>query len=170
MDNQEQNTEIAQASTAEVWSSLFEKEKKRWQDDYAARREELDVRWQQEQEELRLAAAAEGSAEWKRLTRTDKERFLDDFKFEIANQKVTISQGIANAKETVGFTLWDAVSNIYLSSTARSLYFNAQSIVLSHFLEQRHKTKGIFLPEGNKRKTVVEMGGGCGMVRITPFT
>lgn len=101
--------DISKASTPEVWSTLFEREKKVWIEDYTARRDELDARWSVEQEALNAEAVATGQAEWKRLNRTDKERFLDDFKFDVEGRTITISQGIANAKETVGFTLWDAV-------------------------------------------------------------
>ena len=105
----EGETDIARATTSEAWSDLFSKEKQIWIDDYAARKEELDEKWQAEQEALRAEAAAAGSAAWIRLNKTDKERFLDDFKFEINRKTITIRQGVANAKETVGFTLWDAV-------------------------------------------------------------
>jgi len=141
--------DIALAPTSEAWSSLFEKEKQMWREDYTARKDELDAKWRAEQDAINAEAAATGSAEWKRLNRTDKERFLDDFHYEIDQKRITINQGIANAKETVGFTLWDA------------------SIVLSYFLEHMQSTRGIFTPDGDKRKRVAELGAGCGMVSIS---
>ena len=81
------------------WSEIV-KEKKIWEEDYEARREELDAKWANEK-------AEEG--EGRRLNRTDKERFLEDFSFDVNGRTLHLEQSIANSPASLGLTVWDAV-------------------------------------------------------------
>lgn len=113
-------------------------EKKIWEDDYEARREELDAKWANEK-------AEEG--EWRRLNRTDKERFLDEFTLDVNGRTLHLEQGIANSPACLGLTVWDA------------------SLVLTSYLETKHK-EGAF-GRGTK---AIEFGSGCGVVGIAAAT
>ncbi len=89
-----------------TWEECLQ-EKQVWQSDYAERKAELDEKWANE----KASDSGGGDAgDWKRLERNDKERFLDDFCFEINNRTICLEQMVANAPGLLGLTIWDGVS------------------------------------------------------------
>jgi len=83
----------------ELWEECL-REKQLWREDYEMRREELEVDWER---------VGTNRSDWRRINKTDKERFLDEFKFEFAGWTLRLEQGVANTPDRLGLTVWDSV-------------------------------------------------------------
>ncbi|KAL6072467.1 hypothetical protein QOT17_005599 [Balamuthia mandrillaris] len=108
-------------------------------------KEQAEAEEQQAPQEETEENKQEGSDTWRRLKKTDKERYLDDFELEVEGKKLVIHQGLANSVEIVGLTVWDS------------------SIVLSKFLEHRKSQD----PSSVVGKRIIEVGGGCGVLSLS---